>query len=99
MPQPSSSRVEGPFRPLPNQAQLPGIDPEIPPTRSRAFVGAWKRGRQAALDGRSLDDCPYLDRRNHRGSITFSRTFRRYWRDGFESVGLFPRRIGDDDGR
>jgi hypothetical protein len=80
-------------RPLPGQAQLPGIDPEIPPTRSRALAGAWRKGRQAALDGRTLADCPYPDRRAgvHGQVVTFSRAFRRWWRDGFESVGVFPR--------
>ena len=97
MPLPSWS--EGSFTPLPDQAQLPGIDPEIPATRSRAFVGAWRKGRGAALEGKSLLDCPYPDRRagarNH--IVTFSRAFRKYWRDGFESVTLFPRRNPDGD--
>jgi len=71
--------------------QLPGIAPEIPPTRNRAFVGAWHKGRRAALEGGSLADCPYPDRRagEHGQIVTYSRTFRRYWRDGFESAGLF----------
>lgn len=78
--------------PLPGHAQLPGIEPEIPATRSKAFVGAWRKGRLAAIEGKSLADCPYPDRRGgeHGQVITFSRAFRKFWRDGFESVGLFP---------
>ena len=83
---------ESPLTPLPGQAQLPGFLPEIPATRSKAFIGAWRKGRQAALDGRSLMDCPYPDRRcgPFGRVVTFSRAYRKFWRDGFESVGLFP---------
>ena len=78
--------------PLPGQLQLPGVEPEIPPTRSKALVGAWREGRAAALDGRRLSDCPYRDKRAgcHGHVVTFSRAFRKWWRDGFESVYLFP---------
>lgn len=86
------------FTPLPGQAQLPGIEPEIPATRSKALQGAWRKGRHAALEGLSLADCPYPDKRG--GSfgqvITWSRSYRKWWRDGFESVGLFPSRASDD---
>ncbi len=78
--------------PMPGQLPLPGIAPEIPATRSKAFRSAWHKGRAAALEGFSLADCPYPDRRagEHRQVVTFSRAFRKFWRDGFESVRLFP---------
>ena len=79
--------------PLPGQLRLPGVDPEIPSTRNRALVGAWHKGRAAAIAGSTLDDCPYPDRRagEHGQIVTFSRAFRKWWRDGFESITLFPR--------
>jgi ribosome modulation factor len=85
------------IEPLPGQAQLPGIDPEIPATNSRALAGAWRKGHEAALAGKSMMDCPYRDKRSVNrglslGRITWSRAFRKWWRDGFESVTLFPRR-------
>ena len=48
------------------------------------------RAGLAALEGQALVDCPYPDRRGSNGRITFARTFRKYWADGFQSVTLFP---------
>jgi hypothetical protein len=80
--------------PLPGQLLLPGVEPEIPATRSRALVGAWRKGRAAAIAGKTLADCPYPDRRcgPFGRVVTFSRAFRKWWRDGFESVGVFSSR-------
>jgi hypothetical protein len=80
------------IEPLPGQAQLPGIAPEIPATLSKALAGAWRKGQEAALAGKTQMDCPYGDVRTYRGGVTYSRSFRKWWRDGFESVTLFPRR-------
>jgi hypothetical protein len=87
------------LEPLPGQLRLAGVEPEIPATRSKALASAWRKGRAAALEGRTMADCPYADRRGgeHRQVVTFSRAFRKWWRDGFESVGLFPR--SDPGGR
>jgi hypothetical protein len=83
---------------LPGQPQLPGIEPEIPPTRSKGFVAAWRKGREAAIAGLSLADCPYPDKRGgiHRHVVTWSRSYRKYWYDGFQSVGVFPRKGAGD---
>lgn len=54
-------------------------------TTNRAFQGAWQRGYRDYLVG--LIHCPYPDRRGHRRNIiTFSRSFRKYWFDGFEAA-------------
>ena len=52
---------------------------------SRAFLGAYRKGRQAAADGKAPHQCPYDDLRGgKRGNIiTYSRTFRRMWHQGF----------------
>lgn len=47
--------------------------------RSSGFQGAYVKGAQAALAGRSRDACPY---RNRRGWIAW----RRAWLSGYSSV-------------
>jgi ribosome modulation factor len=60
------------------------------PINGRAFVGAYRKGQQAARDGMSEADCPYEDLRDsYRNSVTFSRAFRRAWLEGF--------RVREDD--
>jgi hypothetical protein len=54
---------------------------------NKAFVGAYNRGYRDGVKGKSERDCPYPDYRcgKHGHVITFSRAFRRYWRDGLEA--------------
>lgn len=70
---------------------MPGFVPEIPATTNTAYVSAWRKGRQAAIDGLTLDANPYRGSTRFGNRSTFGLTFRKYWRDGFESVTLFPK--------
>lgn len=45
--------------------------------------GAEHRGFIAAMDGRTMADCPYKDTRKPDGRLTWSRAFRSAWIDGF----------------
>lgn len=60
-------------------------------TKNKAFIGAFKKGVQAFLDGKSLKDCPY-DRYataaygGGKCGPTFERAFAKYWRYGFEAA-------------
>ena len=48
------------------------------------FAGAYRKGRQASEDGKSLTDCPYTDKRtDHKNGVTFSRAFVKAWYEGF----------------
>lgn len=78
--------------PLPGQLALPSIEPEGAPTRSRALIRVWEAGRDAALGGLTIADCPYPRRKAGRlaPSLRRSRCPRRFWLDGFQSVALFP---------
>lgn len=51
-----------------------------------ALRGAFCKGEQAAADGATADDCPYRDKRNHNGRLTWSRAYQTAWRDGFDHV-------------
>lgn len=46
------------------------------------FFAAYRKGFKAAIDGESRLSNPYSDERTRRGSVTFSRAFRGFWRDG-----------------
>lgn len=48
-----------------------------------ALRGAYMKGRQAHLDGKTIDACPYEDKRKPSGRISWSRAFISAWRDGF----------------
>lgn len=50
---------------------------------NKALQGSFKKGVQAHKDGKSIKDCPYADVRKNDGRITWSRSFRAVWRDGF----------------
>ena len=55
---------------------------------SRNFDRARERGREAALQYRDRDTCPYPDRRTKDGRATFSRAFRKAWAIGYwQGVG------------
>lgn len=61
-----------------------------PTTRNRAFLAAYRKGREAKLAGKPRTP-PYPDERTLRGSVTYSRAFRRYWLNGWDSaVGEEP---------
>lgn len=49
-----------------------------------AMRGAFSKGANAAAEGRSLSNCPYVDHRKSNGRLTWSRAFEAAWRDGFE---------------
>jgi len=50
---------------------------------NRAMQGTYVKGVNAYLGGLSIDDCPYQDKRNDSGRLTWSRAFRICWVDGF----------------
>lgn len=49
-----------------------------------ALERAYMMGHRAALDGESKDACPYDEKRNDAGRLTWTRAFRRAWFDGWE---------------
>jgi len=57
-----------------------------PSTKSKAFLGAYHKGKKAAIAGKSRSECPYADHRTKSGSVTFGRAFQRYWRLGFDEM-------------
>lgn len=59
--------------------------PPEPTTRNRAFLAAYRKGRDAKLAGKPRVS-PYYDQRTHRGSVTYSRAFNRYWLQGWDSA-------------
>ena len=53
---------------------------------NKAFAGAMRKGREAALEGKSEDTCPYMDHRKPDGRLTFSRAFIKAWLYGYRST-------------
>lgn len=53
---------------------------------NKAYVGAYKKGVEAYRQQVPLRLCPYPDHRTNRGSITFSRAFRRAWFEGWHDA-------------
>lgn len=53
---------------------------------SKAFDGAYRKGAEARAAGKTEADCPYHDKRTWRGSVTFSRSFRKEWLKGFRGA-------------
>ena len=51
---------------------------------NRALQGAFRKGYDAALAGKSVTACPYDDKRTSRGALTWSRSFIKAWDDGWE---------------
>ena len=69
----------------------------MPATNSRWNRRAWLLGRAAAKAGQSLLDCPEPERRGYGSSLSakiahrhYVLVFRRWWRDGFLSITVFP---------
>lgn len=57
--------------------------PERAGAWNRALLGAFKKGVRAQQTGEPIDACPYADKRDWRGSLTWSRSFIKAWRDGW----------------
>lgn len=55
-------------------------------TRNAAFASAFEKGATARLAGQPASNNPYPDYRTDRGSVTFSRAFARYWREGWDAA-------------
>lgn len=53
---------------------------------NKAFQGAYRKGYRAALEGKPIEACPYVDWRKADGRLTFSRGFRRAWHDGYRAA-------------
>jgi len=51
---------------------------------NRAMRGAILKGAAARLSNASITDCPYADKRQSSGKLTWSRAFSAAWRDGWE---------------
>ena len=54
-----------------------------PKTGSKGFLTAWRKGKQAALDGKSIDACPYT-LSNTESRKSFKRRWERHWCNGWE---------------
>ena len=46
--------------------------------------GAFRKGYEAKKAGVPQSECPYKDKRNESGRLTWSRAFQSAWRDGWE---------------
>jgi hypothetical protein len=86
-----------PIEPLPGQLEFPQFEEPMPETRSRWNRRAWELGKAAAKAGKSLLDCPDPEPRGYGESVSAKKAhrhyvlvFRRWWRDGFLSVTVFP---------
>lgn len=55
----------------------------LPSTKNKAFLGAFSKGKEAAISGLPPETCPYDDHRTKNGSVTFSRAFKKYWMLGY----------------
>lgn len=76
--------------------------PDGPEIRTRSFLGAFNKGRDACRSGKPKRANPYPDHRTdyHRG-VTFSRAYRNYWNEGWDyemgkrwaTEGLFGRPV------
>jgi hypothetical protein len=53
---------------------------------NRSMRGAYMKGRLAAQEGGTEDDCPYADHRKPSGRISWSRAFINAWMDGFRDA-------------
>jgi len=53
---------------------------------NKALQGAYRKGHKAAIDGLTIDDCPYKDIRKPSGKLSWSRSFIRAWQDGFRAA-------------
>lgn len=49
---------------------------------NRSLQGAYRKGVLAGLDGKTMQDCPYKDKRKHDGRLSWSRSFITAWLDG-----------------
>lgn len=58
----------------------------VKPKRRDPLLTAEAKGAAARAAGLSEDDCPYEDRRGHRGQITWSRSYRTAWFKGFRGA-------------
>lgn len=47
---------------------------------------ATEKGRAAYASGLPESSCPYPDKRQETGRLTFSRAFRNAWRDGYREA-------------
>lgn len=50
---------------------------------SAPWRGAFRKGYMARISGASLAACPYADKRNDFGRLTWSRAFQSAWTDGW----------------
>jgi ribosome modulation factor len=51
---------------------------------------AERKGREAALAGLPESACPYQDKRQDSGRLTFSRAWRNAWLTGYRSAARAP---------
>ena len=59
----------------------------------RAQRGAWIRGYLSGCHGEPKE-CPYVDKRDpYKNSVTFSRSFVRWWKNGFEYGAIHRRQV------
>ncbi|MDD4292280.1 MAG: hypothetical protein PHX51_08630 [Clostridia bacterium] len=47
------------------------------------FDAAFEKGQKAFHSGLSIDACPYKDKKQDSGKLTFSRAFRKQWFAGY----------------
>ena len=55
---------------------------------AKNLIGAYNKGVKAKEEGKSIEDCPYKDKRKKDGRLTQSRSFIKAWEDGYNGLPL-----------
>ena len=78
-------------------ADLIGAAVDLPYTRNRVFLSAFRRGIRDRLAGKSRQQNPYPDHSTfYHNGVTFSRAFRRYWTEGWDAADQYLRARSPD---
>jgi len=75
--------------------QLVGSPPQSFERWSPAMRGAYFKGAKAAHAGQGDDACPYRDKRNDTGRLTWSRAFISAWEDGHRDAIQHIRNVAE----
>ena len=51
--------------------------------RSSGRAGAWRKGAQAAVDGYTQHNCPYISKKKINGRLVWCSAFRDIWHEGY----------------
>jgi ribosome modulation factor len=75
--------------------QLVGSPPQYFDRWNPAMRGAYLKGAKAAHAGQDKNACPYRDKRNNSGRLTWSRAFILAWEDGHQDAIQHIRNVAE----